>query len=63
MNQYTAVEMGDIFNFGKFQSNTFQTLFKYLNIFKQFLILEWFSNKHQTIIIQCYFFNQLANNF
>ena len=70
MNQYTAVEMGDIFNFGKFQSNTFETIsniiqiFKYFqSIFKQFLILEWFSNKHQTIIIQCYFFNQLANNF
>ena len=70
MNQYTAVEMGDIFNFGKFQSNTFQTvsnniqIFKYFqSIFKQFLILVWFSNKHQRIIMQFYFFQSIGKQF
>ena len=70
MNQYTAVEMGDMFNFGKFQSNTFQTIsnniqiFKYFQtIFKQFLILVWFSNKHQTIIMQYYFFQSIGKQF
>ena len=53
MNQYTAVEMGDIFNFGKFQSNTFQTISNIIQIFKYF----------QTIFNFGMVFKQTSNNY
>ena len=53
MNQYTAVEMGDIFNFGKFQSNTFQTISNNIQIFKYF----------QTIFNFGMIFKQTSNNY
>ena len=77
MNQYTAVEMGDIFNFGKFQSNTFQTISNIIQIFKYFqtifnfgMVFKQTSNNYYTMLFfqsigkQCLVFGSLPlNNF